>query len=106
MRGQPPEHGKPEQALDDDPFCYDLPPGKPGYAPGGKIVTGLSDEEDALRHIEQRFNPDLRFCPNCESIVVREVPGSIDPSNPWCDYCGDTLQPMGTKARTRKFDMR
>lgn len=64
-------------------------------------MTGLSDEDDAARYLALRFNPDLRFCPNCETVVDTS---KVD--RPWCIYCGDNLQPMGTKPRLRKFDMR
>jgi hypothetical protein len=76
---------------DDDPICAPQAP---------LVITGLSDEEDAGRHLALRFNPELRFCPNCETFHGPPVKGKHDH---WCSYCGDNLRPMGTKPRTKKI---
>lgn len=87
-----------------DPLGLDelLPEGDPCYAPQVAIVTGLSDEEDARRHLTLRFNPHMRFCPNCETYTERA--GEPDKTNNyhWCDYCGDNLREVGSTPRTRK----
>lgn len=61
-----------------------------------RIVTGLSDEEDAQALIARRFDPDLRFCPNCEIYLNSHLTGFF------CPTCHDTLQMPGTPARRRK----
>lgn len=94
-----------------DPLGLDdpLPEGKPGYAPSAAlVVTGLSDEEDAARHLALRFNPAVKFCPNCETYVDQD---KADPVNRdlhvhWCPYCGDNLREVGVAPRKRKFDAR
>lgn len=60
------------------------------------VVTGLSDEEDAQRHLALRFNPDLRFCPNCETVIDSKLTGF------YCPRCSETLQTVGSRARHRK----
>lgn len=60
------------------------------------VVTGLSDEEDARRHLARRFNPDLKFCPNCEMIMDAKKTGFF------CPHCRDTLAEIGTQPRRRK----
>lgn len=95
---------KPEIESYDDPLGLDNPLPDAAYPPEPVVVTGLSDEEDAARHLALRFNRDLRFCPNCEAIV--DVTKMKDPHHHWCSYCGDTLRPLGTKPRIRKFDAR
>lgn len=54
------------------------------------IITGLSEEEDAQRHIAVRFNPDLLVCPNCEITFDTTQVGDI------CPRCQLTLYPLGT----------
>lgn len=93
----------------DDPLEIDeiLPGGKPIYAPQVAIVTGLSDEEDARRHVALRFNGSIKFCPNCETYTERDgdLP-SAQNNYHWCDYCGDNLREVGTTPRTRKRGIR
>lgn len=84
----------------DDPLGLDDPrPEK--HSPEPMMITGLSDEADASRHLAMRFNRDMMFCPNCEGLY-----DATKAQHDWCPYCGDLLKPIGTKARTRKFDMR
>lgn len=90
----------PPEALIIDPLGLDDPPlPKEAYAPAALTITGLSDEEDAARHLALRFNPDLRFCPNCETVMVPQ------PYN-WCPYCGDHCREVGTKPRIKKVPAR
>lgn len=86
----------------DDPLGVDeiLPAGQPIYAPQVAIVTGLSDEEDARREIAKRFNPEMRFCRNCETYAERHSPDA--PNHFWCDYCGDILADVGAEPHRRK----
>lgn len=60
--------------------------------PAAPVVTGLSDEEDALRHLAERFDPDLKFCTNCEVAY----------HSPLCMRCFDMTSPMGTPPRKKK----
>lgn len=63
------------------------------------LPTGLSNEEDAQRHLDLRFNPLLKYCPNCETPVAS---GEMI-YGPWCAYCGDALRDMGTAPRKKKL---
>jgi len=90
----------------DDPLGLDRPAPKddPICAPQvPAVVTGLSDEDDAARYLALRFNPDLRFCPNCETYHGAAREGMHDH---WCSYCGDTLRPVGTRPRIKKVAQR
>lgn len=60
------------------------------------VPTGLSEEEDAQRYLALRFNPDLKFCPNCEVVVDGNLTGF------YCHTCTDTLQEVGTAPRRKK----
>lgn len=53
---------------------------------------GLSDEEDAHRHLALRF--DSMFCINCELHFSAE--------HLWCNACSRTLRPYGTAPSRRK----
>lgn len=92
----------------DDPLGVDeiLPAGQPIYAPQVAIVTGLSDEEDARREIAKRFNPAMKFCPNCETYTERSGEPSVQNNYHWCDYCGDNLREVGVSPRKKKFNQR
>lgn len=58
------------------------------------VITGLSEEEDAQRHLAVRFNPDLRVCVNCEIMVDVQVG--------FCPRCLFSLAPIGTSPLRRK----
>lgn len=89
----------------DDPLGVDdeiLPEGAPIYGPQVAIVTGLSDEEDARRHMALRFNGSIKFCPNCETFTTRDGDPAPQNNYHWCDYCGDNLREVGAAPRVRK----
>lgn len=98
----------PEPTRYDDPLGIDeiLPEGNPSYAPQAAIPTGLSDEEDARRHMALRFHPDMRFCPNCETYTIRTGEPSKENNYHWCHYCGDNLREVGSPPRKKKFVIR
>lgn len=54
------------------------------------IVTGLSDEEDAARHLALRFNTNLKFCANCEVYYELKATGA------YCRVCWMPLGEVGT----------
>lgn len=92
---------KPETEKYDDPLGLDdntLPEQTLPLAP--VVLTGISEEEDAHRHVGLRLNPALMFCPNCEGYY------DVEGFKNWCPYCGDTLRPVGAAPRSRKFSMR
>jgi hypothetical protein len=55
--------------------------------------TGLSDEEDAHRHLAIRFN--AMFCTNCEAYY--------DADHEFCNACSMRLRPVGTPPMKRKI---
>lgn len=63
--------------------CERSPPEPPATAP-----TGLSEEEDAARHLALRFNPNMRICVNCEQIYDNIY---------ICQRCDLPLRPIGAK---------
>lgn len=68
------------------------------------IPTGLSDEEDAQRHLALRFNHDLLFCINCEVHYERQV--QVYPGEHRCPRCTLRLwragtPPLGTKRKVK-----
>ena len=81
-----------EQALI-DPF--------PERAKPLPLPTGLSDEEDAARHLALRFNRDLVYCPNCEWAMDKaDAANDIDLN---CPRCWCIVGPVGTKPYRRKL---
>lgn len=77
---------------DDTPAAATLPVSEP---------TGLSEEEDAQRHMALRFNPELVWCANCE--VSYDKPALYDPDD-WhsCPRCGGYLTDDGRAPLRRK----
>lgn len=64
------------------------------------IVTGLSDEVDARRHLDRQFGGPRGFCRNCE--VEYSVVGAL--AGAWCPVCFDPLAKPGTAPRRRKYN--
>lgn len=66
------------------------------------VVTGLSDEEDAARHLTLRFDRTIGFCRNCEGYYPCEMHGEIAMTT-WCPACKEYfLTEPGTKPLKRK----
>lgn len=79
------------------------------------VPTGLSDEDDAPRHMRLQFDPAVGFCRNCEGtfamkwavyhdeITHEEEGREIQATS--CPRCGEHeyLVRPGTKPRRRKF---
>lgn len=69
-------------AVIDDPLeLWSVEYVPPPALPQAPVITGLSDEEDARRHLLYRFGSVLR-CPNCETIY------EVSSEDKWCDRCG------------------
>lgn len=88
-----PQSPEPTKPLDLDDLFH-VTAEEPSDFRAEPIVTGLSEEEDAQRHLALRFNENLVFCTNCE--VTYELAG-------WgCVRCGQILAPKGTPPKRRK----
>lgn len=74
---------------------FDVPP-QEALPRAEPVITGLSEEEDAQRHIAARFNPDLLVCPNCEVLLDGKQVGH------YCPRCGALSAPKGTAPLRRK----
>lgn len=80
----------------DPPEHYDDPLGTDACAPPSSlddytaepvpVITGLSDEEDALRHLRHKFEPGLGFCRNCEGTYKCEMDNNVVLTT-WCPAC-------------------
>jgi hypothetical protein len=51
--------------------------------PAVLIPTGLSDEEDAGRYLQQKFDKLIGFCRNCEGTFTLPTRDGVA----WCPYC-------------------
>lgn len=60
------------------------------------IPTGLSDEEDAKRHLAFKFDDGIGFCRNCEGHYKMEGTHNL------CPVCLSFLSPVGTPPAKRK----
>jgi len=54
-------------------------------APPVPAPTGLSDEEDALRHMALRFNQTIEWCNNCECAYDTHTDSGLLQACPRCD---------------------
>lgn len=80
----------------DEAFDMALKPGSWSSLLPEPSPTGLSDEEDARRHLATRFDDELAYCTNCEITVNAVAAGGH------CHRCSDMLSPIGTPPRRRK----
>lgn len=81
-----------------NPDHYDDPMGLDDPAPPPPVeitatVTGLSEEEDAARHIALRFNTNLRTCVNCEQVYESIF---------FCPRCEFKTMPLGSAPWRKK----
>lgn len=86
----------------DDPLDLDnptVPKTQSSIPPLPLTVTGLSDEDDARRHLALKLDPEILFCPNCETYMGQQP-------YRWCPQCWDTLQLVGTPPRRKKVNVR
>lgn len=86
-----------------DPLGLDDPVVEPGPTTTVQrplTITGLSDEEDAARHMELHFDTSVRFCTNCE-FYVEVLTNAADALCPRCEMY--LLWPAGTRPLHRKL---
>lgn len=62
------------------------------------VPTGLSEEEDAGRHLEIKFNRQVMFCTNCEGYYG----GDMDEGDDICPVCDIWMHAVGTPPRGYK----
>lgn len=63
------------------------------------IPTGLSDEDDAGRHLALQFDNEIWLCPNCEALWRNTTTHQ-------CPYCGINLGPKDMRPDRRKRGLR
>lgn len=70
--------------------------------------TGLSDEEDAVRHLRRKFDDLVGFCPNCESYYAMPNRDFADLNEvifgTMCPICRDFLYRVGHPPLRRKYN--